>query len=146
MLLCYIICQKCFFVEKEERKFGNLPEPVLKQTNASTLHEAAILLKCKESIPSIIKTLKIIVTPRDLYGKFLSIFMMNNMLNPLPKSFNFLSKTSWQNLISRAHHWMESLHGRICLSRTAIKRSCSSIIKEEFNQSLLYIGALARNH
>ena len=92
--MLYYLSKIFFFVEKEERKFGNLPEPVLKQTNASTLHEAAILLKCKESIPSIIKTLKIIVTPRDIYDKFLSIFMMNNMLNPLPKSFNFLSKTS----------------------------------------------------
>ena len=77
MLQCYCamsFIKRTFIVEKVEGEFENIREQVIKQSNASTLHDKDTLFMCKVSIPQIVTTLNKTMIPRDVYKKLLSLF------------------------------------------------------------------------
>ena len=57
-LVPYYLSRGFIIVEKLDGISVNIPDPVLKQTNASPLYYRYSILECKEAIPPIVKALK----------------------------------------------------------------------------------------
>ena len=64
--MSYYLPKGYLIFEKEEGKFENIPGKTLKEINAYTLHNKYSIMKFKEAISLIVKTLNIIVIPRDV--------------------------------------------------------------------------------
>ena len=63
-------------IEKVEVIFGNKPEQVLRKINVYPWHDEDLVLTCKASIPSIVKTLNKFLITRYLYETFCIVGMI----------------------------------------------------------------------
>ena len=90
----YYLSKVFISVEKVDGFFVNIPDPIIKKINASPLHDNYSLLACKSNIPSIFKTLNIIVITKYVYTEFESSRYDDRHVETIINQFQFFQTTS----------------------------------------------------